>query len=791
MKMKRRLAFAELRHHPARSAILWLAITVATTLLSTAIGARSILHREIPRSFAAATPPALIVSTDDADRAARHLRDTALPIRALESRRVIRARARVAPGDWRALRLFVVPDFAALAVSRIYPVAGAWPPAPGAVLVERSALGVLRTAPGGTLTIRLPDRPSIVELPVTGTVYDPAQAPGWQDDVGYAYLTPDTLRRLGLDPRLDELHIAADGDRADAARLATAVRDHLRRASIPVAIEVSARTHPHADHMTAMLVLLALQSAFALLLAATLAANLIAAAVTRQTRQIGILRALGARRRDIAAIYLTMVGLTALAAILPAAPLSAALAARFARFAADQLNLALTDATPSPAALLAVAAAALFVPLIAAVLPAYRALRMSTRAALRDVGIIEPAPATRTRPARALSQSLSVLTRLSLRNTTRRPARVALTVLSLAIGGAMLLTAVNVDRSLMRAVDDALATRGDDLEVRLLRPAPAAGLAETISAIDGIRAAALWPAARIGLHAGPDTDGLIHGRYALLAPPDARPPGATLTAGRWPRPRPARDPVEVIVNRQLLALEPTLAPPAPASIHLGPRVTPALVVGVVEELAPPTLYLHPAAATLALGAPPAAPSIGGLRIIAPDHTAAIAARLEDALVARGWLPVYAMTRTALRRALIDHFAILLTVLLAIAIAALIVGGLGLATTLTLNVLDRTRELGILRALGADDHHLRGLILTEGLTLTALSVFTAALLALPLTLAVVRLIGPHTLHIALPFTLAPAGLALWITVAAAIGWIACRWPAALAMRCPTRQLLARE
>lgn len=474
-----------------------------------------------------------------------------------------------------------------------------------------------------------------------------------------------------------------------------------------------------------------------------------------------------------------MVAVVALGAAVPAIPLSALIAQRFARFAGTQLNLSLTDLSVGPAVWLATIGAAVLVPLIAAAVPMARALRTTPREAIRGGDVAVPSRATwLRRPGR---RGCAMLDRLSLRNSTRRPARAALTLLALAVGGAMMLTAANLYGALDRAVDGALAARGDDLEVRLLRGASPAALSDAMADVPGIESMTAWPAARVGLEpVDHEPTGIVSGRYGLLAPPDARPPGAVLFAGRWPDP--AAEP-EVIVNRQLAGLEPALMPGRRVRLYRGGAQLDATVVGVVEELAPPGLYIAPHHAG------EIAPGAGALRLVTAGDASAVAGRLEDALVARGHFPVYSMTRGALREALVDHFAILVAVLSAIALAALLVGGLGLATTLALNVFDRTRELGVLRAIGADDRAIRRLVLVEGMALAGLALLAAIVLSWPLTWAMVRALGPHTLRIALPFTVSPVAIGGWALAAFLIGWLACRWPAGLAIKQTARRLLA--
>jgi putative ABC transport system permease protein len=60
----------------------------------------------------------------------------------------------------------------------------------------------------------------------------------------------------------------------------------------------------------------------------------------------------------------------------------------------------------------------------------------------------------------------------------------------------------------------------------------------------------------------------------------------------------------------------------------------------------------------------------------------------------------------------------------------LIGGLGLASMMSLNVLDRTRELGIMRAIGATTQNVLQIILLEGAFIGALSWVLAVILSIP-------------------------------------------------------------
>ena len=65
---------------------------------------------------------------------------------------------------------------------------------------------------------------------------------------------------------------------------------------------------------------------------------------------------------------------------------------------------------------------------------------------------------------------------------------------------------------------------------------------------------------------------------------------------------------------------------------------------------------------------------------------------------------------------LNQTRILSLLLYAMVIIVAVIGGIGIANTLTLNVLERRREIGVMRAIGAGNSHLVQAFLTEALFL---------------------------------------------------------------------------
>ncbi|MEM6732876.1 MAG: ABC transporter permease, partial [Myxococcota bacterium] len=445
---------ADLRSQRLKVILLCLAIATGSLAVMAAFGARLVLEREIERSFAGSKPAAVVVWTDRVDASLLTQISKVEGVAGVDARRMVRARVAVPDGEWRSLLIYGVRDFSDIDVSRVYFVNGDWPPALGSVALEQSGLSVVKGRLGSTLTVRLPGPRENQSIYVSAIAHDPARAPGWQDNVGYAYATPATLGLLGLGTELNQLHIHVSGAREGA--VAARVRDLVTAMGLPVhRVEVPPQRHPHADHMHAMLLLLQVLALLSLLLSALLAANLFAAMLAQQVRQVGVMKTLGATTWRVNRIYLLQASLVAIPAAIVGSFSGIGVAKQFSLFASGQLNLYQPSVDIPLASIAAVIGFGALVPVVAAWVPIRRAAAMRVREAIQDTGIRWERHQARV----SIGLGLPVSLRLALRNSLRRPGRFALTVFAFAVGGAMLMTAANVHQALIAAVDRALSSR--------------------------------------------------------------------------------------------------------------------------------------------------------------------------------------------------------------------------------------------------------------------------------------------------------------------------------------------
>lgn len=135
---------------------------------------------------------------------------------------------------------------------------------------------------------------------------------------------------------------------------------------------------------------------------------------------------------------------------------------------------------------------------------------------------------------------------------------------------------------------------------------------------------------------------------------------------------------------------------------------------------------------------------------------------------------------------------ILALLSFLALLFALVGGLGLMGTMSLNVLERTQEIGIMRAVGASSRIVMQIVIVEGIFVGLVSWLLATLLAYPMSWAMSIIVG-ITSFVKIPFPLvfAPLGILLWLVIVLILAILASYIPARNASRLSVHEVLAYE
>jgi putative ABC transport system permease protein len=747
-----------------RTLMMVAAIAVSLAAVGAVLSVRGILQREMSRNYLGTNPASATLEMSRGLTPAQlaDIRDHP-GVTGAAVRRSLQTRMATSDGQWHQLLLFVIADNDPRTVSHFDLESGSWPPASGGMLAERSTMSYFGLTSGDTVQIRGP-RGQPRQVTITGTVHDAAVAPSQQETVGYGYVTPALLESLGEESTLDDLKITVgDGQAIEfiAQRIAASLASQgikVDRIQIP-----PAKQHPHQTQMDTVVTLLLLFGLMAFVLSTILMATMLGSMLAQQIRQIAVMKVVGARTSQIFSLYLLMTLLIAVTATALSVPPALWLARMMSSLMAGLLNLDIASFAPPAWIIVTQVAAGLTVPLLIASVPLWRASQISVRDAMDDHGVAVAATTSRLRVAhRGISPSRSLS--MAWRNMFRRRGRLALSLLLLTAAGALFITSLNTAAGWSELSTTGTASRHYDLEVRLDRPVDAAALTAAAAGVPGVGHAEAWlsvpaevtnpgsvPVARVYPDGG-------HGSFSLVTlPASTSLITPTVQSGRWLLPG---DTNAVVVNQLL----PGAVVGQDLTLTANGVATTWRIVGTVADFGSQgSAYVNN---TTGKGA--------NLIRVAAGTTGdtGLAARVEKALVANGYGIRAVLAVSQLAEALDGHVAVLIMNLLAIAIVLAAVGLLGLASTMSTSVIERTREFAVMKAVGATPGAIQRIVISEGVMTVALSLAAAIAGALPLTVYLGDFVGRQAFRLPLPLHFSGAAVLLWTVAAMAGGVLAC-------------------
>lgn len=778
-------ALGDLRAHRGRTLLATLAIAAGLAGAGTVLNAWALVRVATRDGFLAADPPAATLHVDSVTPALLSRVRTVPGVRIAEGRRTVSARATI-DGTSYAAQLFVLDDPPTSAIGRVRADLGDWPAVDGAFTIERSSLDFSGATLGGELRLTIGEA-APHDLRITGVARDVTLAPGWMEHLVYGFVTRATLRGMHVPDAPDELRIVTTDptlDRAGVQRLALAVRDTVRAAGhrvddvvVPVPGE-----HVHAAQMDSLLYTQGAFGLLALLCSAFLVVNLITAMLAGQVREIGILKTLGGSTAQIAQLYLAVAAALGVASVAVALPIAMVAGRSYAALKADLLNFDLTG-TALPFWVIAVqVVVGILLPVAAALLPVRRGCGMAVADALRDVGITEGASAP------AFLHRLPGIDRpllLSLRNAFRRRQRLILTLLALSAAGAVFIGARNLRRAVQGATDLLFRAHMYDVSLRLVSPADPDSLSALVRSVEGVAGAEAWTGATAYVATG---DGALgDGIPVTAAPVGSDLLVAQLLAGRA---LVAGDDRALVIGRAMARRMPEVVVGSRLRLTIAGTADEWTVVGIAETGATPAAYATRDAVMRLTGSGTATIVVRAASVGEATQLELIG-RLRSALGARGFTVASSARLVESRRVMEDHLLMVVDMLGAMGWLLLVVGGLGLGSTMAIAVLERTREIGVLRAIGARDGTVMRLVVVEGLAMGLMGWGLALPLSVPVSLALGEMFG----RIMVPVASSPvpdgAAVLAWLALVLVIGVGASAWPARRAARVPAARALSYE
>jgi putative ABC transport system permease protein len=507
------------------------------------------------------------------------------------------------------------------------------------------------------------------------------------------------------------------------------------------------------------------------------------AVMLQQIPQIGILKSLGARIHQTMALYFQEVLLFGVLALLFAVPMGLVGAYFLADGVASGMNFNVEHFRLPTLTLLLQAFSALLAPVLASLFPIISGSLITIREAISNYN-----PESAVRVGRFhLFGDLPQLVNLSTRNTFRRKGRLALTFVALLLAGSMFIAIIGIRQSMRNAVKEIQGDMNYDVGVDFIRPYSVNKIKAEALNVKGVTAAEAWSVDNGRLVFDDDH---LSGSIILYGIPS----GTTMAQpgviqGAWLSGKITRG---IFVNADFLDLSPSLKVGSVVTLNIAGREQDWTILGSGGRGFIPIAYVFYDDLASQTG-------LNGLanRLVVQtgQSSPAFQSTMQSDMLARfdtvNFDILGSQTTTEVKETSAAQMDVLIILLLAMVVLISIVGGLGLAITMSLNVIERTREIGILRSLGAQNGVVRRVVVMEGLVIGSISWTLSIPCSIPLAIWIGNSLGNSLLARPLDYIFSIPAVLAWLGLMLAISTIASLIPAQSAAKLTIRDALVYE
>ncbi len=836
----------DLTSNLGRTILVVISIAIGVMAIGMVLGAQGVIDRQLPRDFQAIDPAsgfAITITNFDDDTVAQI--EAMDEVGTAEGRRVLIVPFRTQSGEWRNMQLAVFPDYENIKINKLVSEDGEFPPKQGEILIERSALspnlGFDGIEIGDSITIKAPNGKEKT-LKIVGTAHDLNQFPPQLLQTSYGYVSFSTMELLNepqeynqllftisdeFASQYDFLNLSVEDKAAiteETSRVGALVQSKLEQTGALVIFTLGFRPGelPLQVVLDGLSVLLLVMGGLSLGLSVFLIVNTLSAILTQQVKQIGIMKSIGARTPQLTSMYFLMVLIFGVLALLVAVPLGAFAASGLAQVFAFAMNFNVSGFTLDPIVVLIQVGIGLAMPLLAAIYPIWKGTRTTVREAISDHGAGQGA-AFGSRPIDTFIVGLKRVipgmkrpAQISLRNTFRRKGRLIMTLISLSFASLIFMSILSIQSSLQETLTESLSTFNFDINIRFSRDYRSQRLVREALQNEYVAEAETWGFGG-GRRVRPD-DSQSDNVILYGAPEGGTMIQPAMLQGRWLEPN---DTNAAVVTTDFLRAETDLTDAnvigQTLTFDINGKESEWVVVGLARGSQPVAIAYLPGTQfereTNTVGTAQAVfmridrdllvpePSSFGETIQSLSDPAAfaqgrptldeVATELETTFRDKGFRVEETQTIELASSILRIFFNIPIYLLLAMAVVLGFVGGLGLAGTMSINVIERLREIGVMRAVGASDRSVLGIVLLEGVVIGLISWFIGAILSWPVSQILTYYAGILLFSAAPTYIFSGFGVVLWLVIVVLLAMVSSFLPARNASKVTVREVLSYD
>jgi len=699
--------------------------------------------------------------------------------------------------EWRQGGLNARNDYENQIMNRLELLSGEWPHGREVANGQDSlAYGIPAS---GVVYIRTDEREGAVRIG-NSKIYDQLTQPAtfggtaqfYVDQEFYEYLVgnKDYGRALVNADYWDEDHVTEIGDRLDA-KAKTMDKETFRLITDP-------NKHFFQDSMDGIFFLMGVLGVLALILGLLLVYNTINSIISSQTDQIGIMKAVGGRTRQVVGFYFRMVIIYGLLSLCISLPLGILGAWALSAWLVGSFGADLGAFELDYSAITVQVVICLMAPLLASLVPIFQAARITVREAVSTYGL-----STRVGTLEKILNRLRLFSRLTIvtiSNTFRHKGRVFLLEIALVLSGLVFMTVVGIRDSANYMFKDLLFTiLNANITMVFNNPERIEHVNELTLQYPGIKAVEMW-----GFGSGnirpcgqpaTDDDESID-LWGVPLPTQAY--GYQLRGGRWLTPE---DDYAIVLNAK------QIDDIGENGVQVGDCVTVKFsekkernyqVVGLVFDPLLTTVALverdhllrdlGEVGRTGVVWIQTEQKGLAAEQAIAKGLRQFYEANSVQVSSQRGIFGFGGESTTETGNAFVQQFNFLLVLLGVMAVVIGIVGSIALSGALALSVLERRREIGVMRATGASSFTIFRLFIGEALILGWLSWLIAAFTSIPFSKMMTTAVG-NAFQFEMIYKYQPTGAIAWLVIITILSILASVLPARGATKVSVRESLA--
>lgn len=733
--------------------LVLIAMSIGIFGLSTIVYTYSISKRDLRDNYLNTNPASAILKGDYPNELLHRIRELNY-VASAEIRNLVALRARSnSHYNWMPIYIFSSPNFSKQSINTFTIESGNYPEE-NEILIERDGR---RYLDGNQLFIRIDSAKDVV-LKQSGSVHDPGLAPSHMDHILYGYVNSKTFKDHFKKGHSSRLLVRFSDNQYNLQYIQNKTNqlidfiNHQGGKTLHYTIPPPGE-HPHQGQLESLLFLQSGLGGLAILLSILLLISVITSIMSGQVRQIGIMKSTGATQTQLLIMYLTGIGILSAFAIIMALPIGYKTALAYSHFIATELNFDVLNANIPLWINVLLITLGLLIPILATLSPINKACKISIKNALNyeEINLAE------SNIGRLNNRFVPLWIRIAYNNTLRNKSRTILSIFTLMLGLALFFIGLNISSSMERTFQNNMKRKKYDFSLNLSHTYPEYSIISCLEDISAIDQMEIWCRTSASFI---QKDNISSDGFSIIGFDDAtnmlkfkvlkgKIPGS------WQN--------TIVVNTEFIDRYDHLNVGDSIRLQTGDQIHTWHIAGIVSDIGAPMAYTSLSALQNKTSKDYLASDV--MVKVKPTQTSTdnTILKVENALEARNIFVDKSVNQSEFLIVLKDHIGVILSFFLAMAILVLIVGCIGLVSIMNINIMERTKEIGIMRATGARRWHIKRIIFVEMLLFGLVSWLLSWLAGIPLSQTISNFFGRLILGIELDFASNPYGIFITLIV----------------------------